>query len=236
MRKAVAKCNGHSQTISNGMSRETMNEISNGTFDKPPTGVTNGTSKCHPSDSVNGNLNANGTSNSLCNGTSNGISNGHTGNPVNRNTGTNGTAKPWPCLLPVSASTTKSLQMRVEDLRQYIESRPGSLKDVAHTLGVRRVHLPHRTFCIAEDGGDGPLEFSAVPKACASTVDNAKVAYVFTGQGAQWVGMGKSLIHGSPSFREGIREMDRTLQQLDEPPQWTIEGLIFSRLSSCTEA
>ncbi|KAF7553842.1 hypothetical protein G7Z17_g3332 [Cylindrodendrum hubeiense] len=137
--------------------------------------------------------------------------------------------KPFPRLIPISASNEKSLTMRVEDLRQYMETRPGSIDDIAYTLGVRRAHLPRRTFCIAQDKVVCPLDFSPIQKSQTSTGQDAQIAYVFTGQGAQWAGMGESLVSGSPSFLKDIQEMDHALQQLPEPPQWTIEELLCSR-------
>lgn len=71
------------------------------------------------------------------------------------------------------------------------------------------------------DDGNAALEFSVPQKAKTST---AKVAFIFTGQGAQWAGMGRTLIETSEAFRDNIRGMDAALQRLDEPPSWTIEG------------
>ncbi|KAF7551441.1 hypothetical protein G7Z17_g5025 [Cylindrodendrum hubeiense] len=109
----------------------------------------------------------------------------------------------WPRLLPVSASNEWSLERRVDDLRKYIEVHPESLNNIASTLGAHRIHLPYRTFCIIEDGIDATLNFSA-----------------------QWAGMGETLAHTLPSFRRDIQEMDRALQGLAEPPDWTIEELL----------
>lgn len=139
----------------------------------------------------------------------------------NTNSHANGHIKRWPRLLPISASNAKSLQVRVNDLQQYIRSRHASLDAIAHTLGTRRVHLPHRTFCIAE-GDNEPMEFANIQKTPAAK--DPALAFIFTGQGAQWAGMGRDLILCAPRFREDIQEMDRTLQDLAQPPQWSIEG------------
>ena len=42
-------------------------------------------------------------------------------------------------------------------------------------------------------------------------MDETKVAYVFPGQGSQWVGMGQDLYEGSPSARETFEEANRAL-------------------------
>ena len=131
----------------------------------------------------------------------------------------------WPLLLPASANNTKSLQTRHEDLRQYIKSHPGGLNDLAYTVALRRRHFTHRSFCIVEDGPVESLEFSAPERATQTTAREGSIAYVFTGQGAQWAGMARNLIRGSGLFRNDIREMDKVLQGLLQPPEWTIEGL-----------
>lgn len=103
-----------------------------------------------------------------------------------------------------------------------MQSRPESVNSVAHTLGTRREHLLHRTFAVTK-GDDEPLEFENLQKAHTKTPD---IAFVFTGQGAQWAAMGKDLVENSPSFLGDIREMDRILRNLDEPPSWTLEGVL----------
>ncbi|PHH89840.1 hypothetical protein CDD83_5136 [Cordyceps sp. RAO-2017] len=125
-------------------------------------------------------------------------------------------------LLPVSANNDTSLQSRVRALQAYIHSRSAPLAGIAYTLGSRRQHLSHRTFVVARDGAGLP-EFGQLQKASPSA---PCVAFVFTGQGEQWFGMGKELIHNSPSFEADIRSMDMALQSLHDPPSWSIQGFL----------
>lgn len=83
---------------------------------------------------------------------------------------------------------------------------------------MRREHMQHRAFALAEEG-IAP-SFEKFRSSCPSAV------FVFTGQGAQWPGMGKDLISRSKRFRESIRTMDRALQGLKSAPEWNIEGMI----------
>ena len=46
---------------------------------------------------------------------------------------------------------------------------------------------------------------------------------VFSGQGAQWAGMGADLIQRDSAWRDDIRSMDKVLGSLIQPPEWTIE-------------
>ena len=134
----------------------------------------------------------------------------------------------WPQIFPVSAKTAKSLEVRIESLKEYVQDRPECLSDVAYTLGLRRVHLPHRSYSIVQDGPLESLDFSSGDKIGKASNEEDKIAFVFTGQGAQWVGMAKGLIHSSPSFRKDIRTMDGTLQGLPTPPAWSLETLLTS--------
>ncbi|KAF2972455.1 hypothetical protein GQX73_g1158 [Xylaria multiplex] len=58
--------------------------------------------------------------------------------------------------------------------------------------------------------------------------NGAKIAFIFTGQGAQSAQMGKELMESFPSYLKSIREMDSTLQSLGEDaPTWSIEESIL---------
>lgn len=50
------------------------------------------------------------------------------------------------------------------------------------------------------------------------------INFVFTGQGAQWAGMGKELLQDFVDFHADIKAMDSALAQLPDGPPWTIEG------------
>lgn len=102
---------------------------------------------------------------------------------------------------------------------------PEHNNNVAYTLALRREKLPHRTFAILQ-GGD-VLETTIPTKRLASS---PTIAMIFSGQGAQWSGMGRELILSSPSFREDIIRMDSALQSLRIPPTWSILGT-FSLLA-----
>ncbi|KAJ9239475.1 hypothetical protein DTO207G8_920 [Paecilomyces variotii] len=101
------------------------------------------------------------------------------------------------------------------------------LADLAYTLLERRTKLPHRAFTVAsEESINADFDLSSF-KFGQSPRSIPKVGFIFTGQGAQWAGMGVQAMKTFPSFMASIRRMDRVLQRLSQPPTWTIEATLM---------
>lgn len=124
----------------------------------------------------------------------------------------------YPCLLLASAKSVPSLKNNVKSIEKYLQRKPNHLQDLAFTLAQRREHLANRAFSVVgEDGNPSPFELSRTA--------SSRVSFVFTGQGAQWPGMGKELMLASERFLNDIRSMDNVLRNLDCAPNWSIEGM-----------
>jgi acyl transferase domain-containing protein len=124
-------------------------------------------------------------------------------------------------LLVVSAKGAEALQLRARGIGAYLGSTKESLHDLAYTLGVRREHLSHRGYLVAK--GQFTPDMADFQLSRESYAFSA-ITFAFTGQGAQWPGMGKQLITEFPSFREDIFRIDDILQKLEEAPRWKIQG------------
>lgn len=85
------------------------------------------------------------------------------------------------------------------------------LDDLAFTLNERRSQFMWKTGVIGTSVNDLIDSLSGTMK-IRSSVRNPTLAFVFTGQGAQWVGMGRELLHAYPVFRESIRRIDTFLE------------------------
>jgi acyl transferase domain-containing protein len=138
----------------------------------------------------------------------------------------------WPLVLPVSAMSTKSLEIQTKQLSGAIEKYDrDTLIRLAYTLAQRRSHLREKDYLLTQAGNDatGKLIQTDAINFVSTTSSNAlPIAFIFTGQGAQYAGMGKELLN-TESFSITIRQLDNVLQAL--PPQyrpdWTLEQTIL---------
>ncbi|KAJ5124866.1 Acyl transferase/acyl hydrolase/lysophospholipase [Penicillium bovifimosum] len=123
-----------------------------------------------------------------------------------------------PHLLVASGHNAEALRKRIRQIVHYVENHSDRLHDLSYTLSARRSHLSHRAFAVLRSSAsvleDG--SFSSFG------VTSPNVIFVFTGQGAQWPGMGKHLLANFPQFKNDIKIMDEILQKLPDSPNWLL--------------
>jgi acyl transferase domain-containing protein len=87
------------------------------------------------------------------------------------------------------------------------------LDSMAYTLSQRRSQHAWRNFVVA-DSLPQLVERLSIPVAAVCARKNlSAVGFVFTGQGAQWYGMGKEL-GDFPVFHNSVLEADRYIESL----------------------
>lgn len=140
----------------------------------------------------------------------------------------NSSVSPCPRLYLFSANSQKSLSNTINSQRAWLEEHPDTgLADLSYTLCHRRTTMAWRFSCVAEDHISLLHELRHGPDALPAqpAPRESYVAFVFTGQGAQWVGMGHQLLTGStpsPVFRDSIRASGKILRELGA--SWNLEA------------
>ncbi|TRX91638.1 hypothetical protein FHL15_007420 [Xylaria flabelliformis] len=128
--------------------------------------------------------------------------------------------------LPITATSVQSLQARVLQVSQLIPSCDwDSLSDMAHSLANRMSHFNVKEVIIARSSACQAPTLQQIDL-LSNVPENQKplaIGFVFTGQGAQYAGMGKELFRQEHVFRKTIRALDGILQTLPSPPSWSIE-------------
>jgi acyl transferase domain-containing protein/acyl-CoA synthetase (AMP-forming)/AMP-acid ligase II/acyl carrier protein len=108
------------------------------------------------------------------------------------------------------------------------------LPDVAHTLAVGRDHHALRVATLARrlDSASAELLERASSSLDRPSSGVPRIAFVFTGQGAQYPGMGRTLYETQPSYRAVIDELATYLDPLLERP---LRSVLFDATTSLTD-
>ena len=124
-------------------------------------------------------------------------------------------------VLPISAKTEAALNELAGRYVTYFERHPGvPLADVCFTAGSGRAHFEHRLSVLAGSAEEAREKLAGF---LAGSADDAlqgqsresglpKTGFLFTGQGSQYVNMGKELYQTQPTFREALERCDAVLR------------------------
>ncbi|MEO1348698.1 MAG: SDR family NAD(P)-dependent oxidoreductase [Cyanobacteria bacterium J06635_15] len=117
-------------------------------------------------------------------------------------------SRPWQ-LLVLSAKTASALETATANLAGHCQRHPDlNLADAAHTLQIGRQAFNHRRMAVVQDLDDAVQVLEAkdlqrVFTRCHEPA-NRQVTFMFPGQGAQYVNMGRELYQTEPIFREQV--------------------------------
>ncbi|KAL2023345.1 hypothetical protein VTK56DRAFT_3083 [Thermocarpiscus australiensis] len=123
-------------------------------------------------------------------------------------------------LFVLSANDETALRNSVRNLGIWLEQHAELYqtimpRNLAYTLCQRRSHLPWRVAVVASLCGDVATALNSPDLSHVRASGEApRLAFVYTGQGAQWYAMGRELLHTYPVFLRAIERADRALDEI----------------------
>ncbi|HEX8179962.1 MAG TPA: type I polyketide synthase [Pyrinomonadaceae bacterium] len=134
-------------------------------------------------------------------------------------------------LLLLSAKTASALEAATANLAEHLRRQPAAqLADVAYTLQVGRKAFNHRRALVCRDAADA---LDALATMDAGRVQTAvltpgarSVVFMFPGQGAQTVNMGRALYEQEAAFRA---EVDRCAELLKAELELDLRTVLYPR-------
>jgi acyl transferase domain-containing protein/acyl carrier protein/phospholipid N-methyltransferase len=140
---------------------------------------------------------------------------------------TNEIDRPWH-ILTLSAKTEKALQELAQSYQTYLQSHPETtLADVCFTANTGRSHFDYR-LAIATDSTSqlqealntftAGKETSQLVRGQINSRKRHKIAFLFTGQGSQYIDMGRQLYETQPTFRKTLDRCDEFLRPYLKQP------------------
>ena len=131
-----------------------------------------------------------------------------------------------PYVIPVSAVDETSLEENCRRLVRHLAHMEVQVKvpDLAYTLAARRTSHPYRAYAVTSNPRLSMQSFALGKPGLQSP----RIAFVFTGQGAQWPGkLGSDLIRTFPLAKRVLEELDNVLKRVEDPPSWSLFGKFY---------
>ena len=140
-------------------------------------------------------------------------------------------------LLVLSAASQPGLRDLVGRYRGLLIEQPATdLTSLCATAATGRIHFPYRCAVVAASAPElaGKLEALPLPRtlAAADSTGHGKIAFLFTGQGAQYLGMAHQLYSSSAPFRAAV---DRCAAILDPVLPEPLLSVLFAAEAGDTE-
>lgn len=134
-------------------------------------------------------------------------------------------------LLPLSARSTQALSAQIERYERWLAAKPTpDLADICYTAATGRVHWGERLGIVAPDLTTARARLGQARRTSgapgvrrgAKGDDAPRIAFLFPGQGPQYVEMGRQLYETQPIFRRTLDVCDEILRAHLDPPLLTL--------------
>jgi acyl transferase domain-containing protein/SAM-dependent methyltransferase len=124
-------------------------------------------------------------------------------------------------ILALSARSDAALRAAAAALAERFAGGDAAPADLCHSANTGRDHFEWRAAVVGHDAEEfraGLWAIAEAPLAANEVPAAPQVAFLFTGQGSQYVGMGRTLYETQPSFRSSLDECAAILDPLLDKP------------------
>ncbi|NES18400.1 MAG: SDR family NAD(P)-dependent oxidoreductase [Symploca sp. SIO3E6] len=141
-------------------------------------------------------------------------------------------------VLTLSAKTETALGELVSRYQNYLPTHPElGVADICYTTNTGRTHFNHRLAVVTSNQQDlaeklqQHQEGEEVAGIYSGELTNnttvPKVALLFTGQGSQYVNMGRQLYQQAPAFRQAINQCEEILSSLETFKEKSLREILY---------
>jgi len=132
-------------------------------------------------------------------------------------------------LILLSAKTQTALDQMTQNLGTFLNDNPWiNINDLAYTLQIGRAAFKARRMLVGSNLNEITKALSTPDSTRLKTYlcnsEKTQVVFMFPGQGAQYVNMGRDLYENEPQFRE---EIDRCVQIVKNITDFKIEEILY---------
>ena len=123
-------------------------------------------------------------------------------------------------IFTVSARTSEALKELLQRYQEHLKAKGPELdiRDVCYTATARRQVYEHRVSFTCSSVDDLSEQLDKVRLDQPRVKEGSRpVIFVFSGQGASYLGMGRELIETSPFFKDTVKHCDKLVEGLGFP-------------------
>ncbi|WP_424098349.1 alpha/beta fold hydrolase [Moorena producens] len=154
------------------------------------------------------------------------------------------TAQPPLHLLTLSAKTKPALEQMVHNYAEYFATHPNlDWAQTCFTTNNCRTHFEERLVVIANSVAQAREQLLAHQAGTENShllqgsnrESQPQIAFLFTGQGSQYLGMGRELYEAQPTFRQALERCQEILETIGNRERSLLELLYYTDDSSLLE-